>query len=459
MQRRIRLLALASIALGFLPSLWSQTSSDTALPMPEDYFPGLKSLLETAVKQSPRMLARNTEEAVAESNRIVYRSGQLPSASGYFTYYPWDRQTRDYGTGSAPVNVTKIGYGLSLSQPVFHWGAVQANTRIGALQLKIAKGQTGEAYRALAYEIRASYLQLIMRKAGLARARFSQKIADDNLALARSKREKNVISDADLFGPTISAEQARLTTDRTFDDYENYKVLFAKLTGGEPLTDDLIPNAIPPVSPASSAAPSLANEFASRSELDTYSLETLRKQIDVERLNYKIASTRLLPRLTFVAGVSQDQQKLSVTGGIPYMVRDYYAGGSVSWSMFDGFATRAAKRASLARQRQMERTYKDQTDDVIRTVRTQTRQIDYAARSLAIVEKQLESSHNILVAAQEDLKRGNVSEAGVNSIQLNYQDMEIGAFNARYDYMMKVVDFLSTIMKDPALQNLPAQYR
>lgn len=141
------------------------------------------------------------------------------------------------------------------------------------------------------------------------------------------------------------------------------------------------------------------------------------------------------------------------------MVRDYYAGGTISWSIFDGFATRGYKASSLARRRQMEKNYRDQTDDLVRSVHAQTRQIDYSARNLAILEKQLDSAHNVLVATQEDLKRGNASEAGVNSAQLSYYDMQITAFSARYEYMMKVTDFLSTIMKDPALANLPAKYR
>jgi outer membrane protein TolC len=458
MQRRILSLIATCLAVAFAPTLRPQTPN-AELPLPEEYFPKLKSLLETATKQSPRMIARNTEEVVALATRDTYRAGQLPSAGGVFSYNPWDRQTREYAGPGTTSQVQRIGYSFSIGQPLFHWGALRNTTRIGEIQLKLAQGQTAEVYRLLAYEIRASFLQLIMRKAGVARARFASQIADRQLALARSKREKNVISDADLFSPTIAAEEARLAADRAAETYERTKTYFARMCGVASVSDEEIPDAIPPVQPVQQSIESLVREFTAKAEPDTFALRSIRYQIDIERLNYSIARTRLLPKLSLAVGVTQDQQKLTVSEGVPYKVRDITAGGTVAWSVFDGFAARAAKHTALARRRQLERTLETEKRDALETVEHAATDMAFTARNLAIVEKQLESARNVLVANREDLKRGIVSEAGVNAAQLSFYDAEIGTFGVRYEYIMQVCDVLSKVMHDPALANLPAKYR
>ncbi|HTO03209.1 MAG TPA: TolC family protein, partial [Opitutus sp.] len=316
-----------------------------------------------------------------------------------------------------------------------------------------------DAYRLLIDEIRAQYLQVIINKGALSRTRFSQQIADENLALARSKRERNVISEAEMFGPTVSAEQARLATDRAMDDYENSRIYLAKLSGTPALTDDQIPTEIPPITPSSSALQSVMARFTDQAEPNTYSLEGLRDQIAAERLNYKIADTRLRPKFNLVAGASQDEFSYSVNIADKYKVQSYFAGVSVSWTVFDGFATRSAKISSLARRRQLEENYRNQVEDTITAVKAQMRQLEFAARNLAITERLLFSAQDMVAAKQEDLKRGVASDADLNAVKLTLRDWQLTAYGARNDYMLKVARLLSATQNDPALMNVPAQWQ
>lgn len=466
MHRSIRLLALLSLLLPVALPLHAQSGASERFPLPETYFPALKGLLDTAAQQSPRMIARNTENAVAEANRIAARSGQLPSAGGYLSYYPWVTETRAVAgstNGSANPDAVlhpkKLAYSFSITQPLFHWGAVRNNSVIGELHKQITEGQSAEVYRLLVDEIRAQFLTVILNKRALARARFGQQMSDDQLALARSKREQNVISEAEMFGPTIAAEQARLLSDKTADDYENSRVYLAKLTGTPVLTNEQIPDEVPPITPASSAMQSVVAEFTGHSELDTYALEVARDQIENERLNYKIANTRLLPKFNAVAGVSQDEFSYSVNIADKYKVQSYFAGVTVSWTIFDGFATRSAKRSSLARRRQLEETYRNQTSDLVDSIKSQMRQLDFSARNLAISERMLGSANDMLAAVRENLARGVASDSDVNSAQLTYYNSQITAFGARNEYMMRVARLLSATQQDPALINVPVRRR
>ena len=456
MHRSIRLLALAPSLLCFISAVHAQSAPSDTFPLPETYFPALRGLIDTAAKQSPRMIARNTENAVAEANRISARSGQLPSVSGYFNYYPWTRDKRADLPDS--VGVKKTAYNVSVTQPLFHWGALHDNTRIGELQSKVTQGQTAEAYRVLVDEIRAQFLQVIVNKAGLARSRFNQRVADEQLTLARSKLEKHVISEADMFGPTVAAEQGRLAADRAADDYENSRVYLGKLCGLPPLSDEQIPTEVPPVTPASSALQSVTAEYTGQAEPSNNSLQSLRDQIETEKLNYRIANARLRPKVNMVVGTSQDEQNYSLNS-VRYKVQSYFAGVTVNWSIFDGFATRSAKVTALARRRQLEQNYRDQTADTITAVKTQTRQLEFAARNLAIVERMVGSAGNVLTAKKEDVGRGIASDADVNAAQLSLLDWQLAAYGARNDYMMRVSRLLSATQKDPALLNVPSQTR
>jgi len=316
-----------------------------------------------------------------------------------------------------------------------------------------------DAYRVLVDEIRAQYLQVIINKGAVSRARFNQRIADENLALARSKREQNVIAEADMFGPTISAEQARLASDRAAEDYEASRIYLGKLSGTPALSDDQVPSEVPPISPASSALQSVAAEFTAHSELDNYSLRGLRDQIETERLNYKIASTRLRPKLNLAVGTSQDEFSYSVNIADKYKVQSYFAGVMVNWAVFDGFATRSAKASSLARRRQLEENYRNQTADTIAAIKTQMRQLEFTARNLAIVERMLGSAGDMLAAKKEDLARGVSADADVNAAQLAYYDWQLSAYGARNDYMMRVARLLSATQHDPALSNVSVERR
>ena len=454
MPRLNRLLVLGTALLcAALAPANAQSIEPGSVPLPETYFPALKGILSAAVSQSPRMVARNAENASAEGNRVVMRSGQLPAVNGYGQYYPWDRQVR--ADLPEPTTSNKLTYNLTLSQPIYHWGALQNNTRIGELQLKMTQGQTAEGYRLLVQEIRAQYLQLVIKKASLAKARFSQHMAEENFTVSQTKFEKKVISEADMFIPRVTQDQTRLSTDRANEDFETSKSVFAKLTGSAVLTDDQIPDEIPDASNLAPVFEPLLATYTSQKAPHSYNLDYLGNQIEVEKLTYENVNTRLRPQLNFLAGTSQDQQSYTTNIAAKYKVTDYFAGVQIVWPVFDGFATSGAKASSMARRRQLEQSYKDLSANLADQARSQLKQLNFSRRGMEIANRLLDSSAGALRQKQGDLSRGTASETDVNAYQLSFQDAQINAFVARSDYLMKTGDFLSTLLEDPALANLP----
>jgi len=454
MPRLFRLLALGlPLVFSALTALYAQPTYNSSLPVPETYFPALKGILASAVSQSPRMVARNAENAVAEGNRIVMRAGLLPSFGGYANYMPYDRQVRS--DLPEATNVNRLNYNFSITQPLFHWGALQNNNRIGQLQLRMTEGLTAEGYRLLVQEIRGQYLGLVLKKNALARAQLSLKIAQDNFAVSQTKFEKKVISEADMFMPTVNRDQAQLAIDRATEDYANIKSVFAKLCGVPVLEDSAIPDEIPDVSELNPAFEPMLASYTSQQEPDSYALKNLGDQIEVEKLNYKNISTRLYPKLNLLLGTSQDQQSYSTNIANKYQVTDYFVGLQLNWTIFDGFAQKGSAAASLARRRQLEQSFKDTAANLPETARSQYKQVGYSRRSMEIANRILVSSTGALRDKKADAGRGLASETDVNTTRLSYEDTRINAYTARSDYLMKSAEFLSTLQQDPALANLP----
>lgn len=431
--------------MGLPDGVRAQASAErgTGLPLPEKYFPVLAQLIDTAGKQSSRMIARNAEDAIAEAGRMLARSGQLPSIGGSAQYNPYQLDIR--GDVPDPVVSQRLTYGVSLTQPIFHWGALRNNTRIGELQLKITQGQTAEVYRLLEQEIRGQFLQLIIRKTALARARLSRDLADAQVKFAEERLAAHSIAQGDLFGIRMNQTQLVLNLDRAQEDYDAAKRLLAKLTGTSPLTDNQIPDAVPVVAPDIPVLEALLSNYAGARLETSNNLKVIGDQIRIEELTYKNASTRLRPKFNFLTGLSQDLQSYTTNIGQKYSVRSYYVGAQVSWSLFDGHATRALKISSLARRRQLEQSYKTMTDDLVDQARSQLKQMTFSARSMAISDQYLAMGEDNVKGQQVEMARGAASQADVNSAELNLFDLRLNAYGARIDYLMRSAEYLSLV--------------
>lgn len=428
------------------------------MPVPENYFPELKTLLQAAVQQSPRMIARHTDEAIVAGQRAITRADQLPRLGGRWNYLPLTYEER-VGDPRSPYTSQKSAYALEFTQPLYHWGALHDATKMADLARHIAQGQTAETYRALVGEIRAGYLQLIVKKASLARTRTGLQFAEESLALAQERFERGEIPQAEFSSMRLGVEQARLNADRAVDDYASSKRTYARLYGGEPLSDEQIADAVPDVAVELAELEDMLAEFGQQKEQRSYGLRNLRDQIQMERLNYDIANKRLRPKLGFLAGTSQDEQSYTRNIGERYGVTAYYAGVRVEWAIFDGFATRAIKQNSLIRRRQQERDYRQLSDDLLENAKARLRQAQFSARSLELSRQFLRVSEENLNRARDNVSRGLAPQSDLRTAEFNHAGSLIDAYNARIDCLMRATDFIATILADPALANLPAQYR
>lgn len=440
------------ITLLFLASACLATAQIDELKLPETVFPSLEGILQTALQQSPQMISQTLNLDAASGGYLQAKAGMLPNLSG--SYQP--SKTRDHRADlTYPVDTTTLYYNVTLTQPLYHWGSLRNNARIGELQLKIAQRNYADAYRLLAQEIRAEYMGLIIKKIQIAKQQFTLKQAQDGLALAEDKLQKHLIGAADLFGPQMNLRQAQLAVDQADEDYAYSKRSFMRLAGLTSLDESAIPDEIPTVANSSGTLAGLLGGFLAEKDPDTYTLQNLRDQITQQDLNYRNAKNRLRPNLDLILGENETLTSYSLNIAARYQVRSDFIGVRVSWSIFDGFATRGAVRQTLAQRRQLERSYRDAVAALSDQAQNQFKQVDFAYRNMQITDLYYGSAKAVMAQRQGDYKRGLISEADLNAGKGGLYDSEISAFSARADYLNKLCQFLSLMQDDPALNNLP----
>lgn len=428
---------------------WAAVNSDVVLP--EKVVSGLDGILKSAVEQSPRMLNRALDLQIAEDDRLAARAGLLPNLSTSFRY----NEARDERADIAGrLSVKKTYYDVAFVQPVFFWGERRNSARMGEIREKIVQGQYRDGYRLLVQELRSQYLQLIVRKVTVARARFNQQFAKDQLAIGEERLAKKVISGAEIFPLRLNSERADIDLERTIFEYENAKTTFARLAGMATLTDAAIPDTVPTVTYGAPVFDRLLAEFLAQKEFPTAEAFSLRNQLEIQNLDYLNQKTRLRPKFSFLAGTNQDEQSYSLNSAQKFRVNSIYAGVQVTWAIFDGFASPAFTRIALARRRQLENDYRELTERLAQQAQSQARMVYFSARNMSITDRFLVAGEGNLTSKKDEFKRGSIAEADVSLAQLALFDAQLGAFNARADYLLKVGDFLGTLAEDPVLQNV-----
>jgi outer membrane protein TolC len=423
--------------------------------MPEDFLPGLKPLLQTAVERSPNTLAAAISVEQQEAGKIEAFAVLYPNASVNGSY------AENVASESNSPSDKSHGffYGAGVSQPIFQWGAYKNAALIGSLGVKIADRQYAEAYRTLAILIREQYMQLIEKKIQFRNDDFKAKIAGEDLKAQQARFESGASSEAELQGFQLALEDASLRRDRSGDDFQYSKQQFIRLVGVDNLDADAIPLVLPHPEYSSSLADAVFSGFVGNGVESTFQSQVYEMVIKQDDLNYQIARVRLLPKVSASANYSYSNTTQVGNGTVnQYGLNSYNFGISANWNIFDGFATKGAKISTLAGKRAHELQLKSYVDATVDSVGEMRRQLGFSARSLSLAEV-----HNALIDAQVkrlggDKALGYASQATIDTGTLTLYSTEFDMTLARADYLGRWTEFVSLAGIDPAMENIPPRY-
>ena len=454
--RPLKLIFLA--ILGVCPAILSAQTPPLPATLPEDFFPGLRDILHSALQQSPQMISQNLNLATQEANRYEAAAGLWPGIGA----------GAGVGAGQNAVGLSALPrtsvfesytYSLNATQPLYHWGALKAAADIAHLQIQISEHQYAQAYGQLAITLRSQYLSLIAQKVQLRNAHLSLDQTKASVAVVEDRFKSAEATADDLTSAHLGLDDANLSIDRATENFAHAKRLFLLMAGLSELADDAIPDEIPkPVYSADTVAALLQN-FESVGLHDTFQAQIYDDQIKASDLNYKIAKYRLYPHLDLQLGLGQqNENQVSGSSVSNNQVFSDSVGLGIGWSVFDGFATRGAKLAALTGKRQAERDRQTYLDQTLEQARESEQQLVFSARAMAIAERRFQFSEEALQRAKDNFKLHTLSQAGMDQATANFYQAQATIFSTRADFLSNWSGYLSLLNVDPVFNNLSTRF-
>ena len=436
----------------------SPSPTGVAGTLPEDYYPALKDIIESALKQSPTMLGQNVALAQSLAGRYFSSAALWPSLSASGSYgFSAGETTSEPRSSSRGAG---LGYGIGLSQALYQWGANKAQSDIGKLTQQITQRQFAEAFHGLANTLRSQYLSLILKKVGLQNSRYQLQLLEATLADGEEQLKEGTLAEGDLIVSRLTTQDARLALDRMEQDYAAAKRVFQRLAG---LTADLDDASIPtelahPVYSASTAAVLLSGFLGGGVE-ETPQAQTYALTLKQNDLTLKIVKTNLYyPKFSFGANYSLATNTTFNPDPVTSSGISYGFSVSASVPLFNGFAQKGSKISAYAIKRNtelMRRNYLDSTGDTAQNLRSQ---LDLSARALELAEVRRALAEDAVKRITEQFNEGSVAKIVLNGTIGNLNTANMYAFQARADYLNRWTDFVSLVGVDPILHELPAGY-
>lgn len=475
MCRHSRLLAAAAVLAFAMVPLRAQDHPTVAGTLPEDSLPGLKSLIQAALQQSPNMILADISVYQARAGALQTDSVFWPSITGGGGYGRNRDRVSETSNGQKLSTVDANGrlinpwsysgaynYNVSLSQNLFQWGALIERSKVAHLNVLINERQYAQAYQSLVVQIRDQFLNLISARINLRYSEFQLKITKDALAVAEEKLKSGIIPATAIQGPRLDLADQQLDYDRKVQLYTHAKRLLAQLAGLPDIDDSAIPLEMPRPLYSQAAVGDVLAAFMRDGARGTFQAQVYLMSIREDNLNYKIAQTNLLPHLFFSATAGQSSVTSinpGVAGGVTQstVLSEGYNLG-MSWNIFDGWSTRGQRRSALASRRSHERQLQSYAESTIEDAQDRSRQLDFAARAMDLAEQRRGMADAALQYEQGELKLGNAPQSTVDAAQAALYVNDYYQASARADLFSRWSAFVSLAGQDPALAVLANRY-
>jgi outer membrane protein TolC len=425
--------------------------AELAGTMPEDHLPGLKAILEAAFQRSPQLIAADFERTLSEIRIMGADSARLPNVGGNLNFA--HNQTAVSSNTSSQTRDNGLFYNIGVTQPLFHWRALQNQSASARLNHLIAQKSFDRAKRDLAGILRRAYLSLVVEKARWRAAREALDLVRAELVVTTEKRERGIVAASVLEGEKLREREMKLDVDRLALEFDANRRRFARLAGQADFPDSAVPDDIPPPRipldlAAALTAAALRNQAKSTLEYEIYDL-----RVRDAMLRISSEKVRLYPKFFANAGYSLENST-NVNGdvvnqqGIQRRTVSVYA----QWSIFDGLATRAAIREALAAKRMQERQQQVEVESLLQTIQTLERslKLDVEQMELAGIRHGL-AIEGSKVAARE-VEFGNLSRAELERARGAIRQAEAKSLEARANLLGRWSEFVALAAGDPALQ-------
>lgn len=425
--------------------------------LPEDLFPVLKPILLEAIK-SPRLMERNLEIALNEARLIMVDSQRWPRVGGDASYA--SNQAAVAGENrSERFRDNGLFYALEVNQPLFHWGALRNDTLRARISVAIAEKNFGEAYRLVLLTLRQSYLDLVTLKSGLVQQRHRQKLREAALESDQEKLVSGLVSPGYVEGQKLTVREHALELERAEVRFLNARRLFARAAGIPELPESEVAGEMPRPAHVPEVSTAVLAAMLRDGGKNTFEAQMYELQVNEAELAYKIARVRQLPKLNVSAGHylenTTNANELSVT---QQGVERQTVRLNAQWAIFDGFATRGAKREALAAKRLYESRMENAAADALERAQGLERLLKVEAAAMEMAETRRAIAIESRRRQSEEVELGNlaatVTEEATSQVLLS----EANLAQARAAYLRIWSEFVSVAGADPLLTPFLARH-
>ena len=443
--RFLRFPGLTIVPGGMLLAMPTQCLGDVGFTTAETLFPELVAIYQTTSEKAPSLHVQYQSVGISEGNAFVSASEKYPDlrliANGGYA--------RNVRQDAAATDIARADFSLALEHPIYKWGAVKAQDRIGEIDVTLARNNYRRFYQALVSQVRSLYLDLVLEKTTwrnkLLREKIIRKLIKDQTErqrLGTVSEEETILVLIDLKESLLRIEQDRLSMERDLQQFRH-------LTGFDRLFLEAIPETIPQLTFSKDAANELLLEFIENGMMEKSEWRIKEDQINKAREKLTISKSRNRPLLGLLVSARQEQRDTSARDDVPTLV--YFGGFQVKWDIFDGFATKGRTLANIAQIRLLELQLKDMQSQFTRQVEELASDLSLEHRFLELKEERFRVGVKKWGRVQLDWANKVISELQYLQGQSQHFERERKLYESRSRFLLKSSDFLSLVGHDPAM--------
>lgn len=414
------------------------------IPLPEDYYPGLRTILEEAGSQAPELVRLGLSQEISRENLRIARSRHYPSVGigGNLGYRFTQRQDEENdAAASAAIS-------LGASRPLYFWGAVKAGIEKGEIDYENRIISSKQTFQETIQILRRQYLELILNEMEQRNARLRKSNLEQQIAQKESAYNAGRMSEEEYLSFLIQLDQSLVEIEELNLEKEEVIDEFRRISG---VTEELdIPGGIAPIDLDELEAAVLGEDLPPDWVQDTFGMKLRENEMEKQERDGIIIRSRQRPNISFNASISQAPVNTASANDVTTI--RYFAGLSISWNIFDGFATQANRRINLLEGRRLESEMRSNVYRLNNQEQEMRNQLVIMIRKQRLAERRFDLDTRIYSRIKNQYGTGRVSPNDFRDTQIDYYEQEFLVHLARSNLLEAVTDYVELLNEDRGLQ-------
>jgi outer membrane protein len=446
-KRPLRLVLAAVFCLGN-PVLSGQSLHEAEALLPENLLPGFRTLVAGSHEQSNRLQQEQARLEEARGEVQATDAANRPRVS--FNARIVGQHEERIGAENENFQPSRVilGSSLQLTQPLYAWGALEAQKDIGRFREEATQASVGHMRESIFLELRSVVLDWLI-------ALQSREVARESLALAERLEkaqdrlhEQGNASTQEWLEAGIAAREARdnlASAEAYIRELQSRLQLIAGVEAGGLLSvQTAFPEFTPLPDSVLDALVTRARQHQSPSE------KAVEANLKVEEANFKRLQANNKPHVDFIAGAFTDAVDDFRPEGVETVPRVIgFAGVQIRWNLFDGFENQGRKIASLARQRRQELIMAETSAQVEQQIRQLLERLRLGAEQIEGRRQRVELIQRRLLLLEAEQQAGRFSITDLLEERLRFERTRQNLLQASKDYLINLTRLYIFAFGDP----------